>query len=83
MLQENVFDPILNRVNVKTIAERHKKLKHKTSNDDDDDDTTEEKWRFKNFKLANWSKSQKLGLVDDQKEYFRSALKCTLLSTHS
>ena len=71
MLQENVFDPILNRVNVKTIAERQKKLKLKTSKVEDDDKS----WRFKNFELDNWSKSQKIDLVDDQKEYFRSVKK--------
>ena len=66
MLQENLFDPILNRVNIKTIAERHKKLRLKPTLIDDPDG-----WNFKNFNLQNWSKSQKLQLKDDTKEYFR------------
>jgi hypothetical protein len=66
MLQDNLFDPILNRVKMETIAERHRKLKRKPTLADDSDG-----WNFKNLNLQNWSKSQKLLLTDDTKEYFR------------
>ena len=66
MLQEHLFDPILNRVKLETIAERHKKLRGKPTLADDPDG-----WNFKHFNLQNWSKSQKLQLTDDTKDYFR------------
>ncbi len=49
-------------------TERHKRPKYSKAGIDDDKDS----WAFKKFKLDNWSKSQRLVLSDDTKEYFRS-----------
>ena len=71
IFQENVLDPILNRVSVgvgvKASFERQKKIRHKVVDVDVDDGG----WKFKNFDLQNWSKSPKVELSDDLSEHFR------------
>lgn len=69
IFQENVLDPILNRVNVKATFERQKRIRHKVA--DVDVDVDDGGWKFKNFVLQNWSKSPKVELKDDLSEHFR------------
>lgn len=64
MLQENVFDPILNRVNFKSDVGHVKKSRHKK--------VEKPAGTFQNFDVSNWGKTQKLHLVDDKKVYFKS-----------
>ena len=70
ILQENVFDPILNRVNVNVKAasfERQKKIRQNVVDIDDD-----KNWKYKNFNVHNWIKSIKVELTDESAEkYFR------------